>query len=125
MKPDEAKTICIFLPLPPRALSPNARIHWAIKARATKAYRRTCYIMALAAPRTTGKPRWSHAIARATFYHAQRRRRDGDNLLASLKAAFDGIVDAGLLLDDAGLTHLPVRQEIDRDNPRVEILIKK
>ena len=31
--------ITITLPLPPKELSPNARPHWAVKARAIKSYR--------------------------------------------------------------------------------------
>lgn len=52
------------------------------------------------------------------------RRRDRDNLLASLKAAFDGIADAGLVENDAGLTHLPVHIVIDpRTCPCVSLFI--
>ena len=31
--------LTITLPLPPACLSPNARVHWRVKAKATKAYR--------------------------------------------------------------------------------------
>jgi Holliday junction resolvase RusA-like endonuclease len=58
------------------------------------------------------KPRhWTPAkrvTIQATLWHKTNRRRDGDNALASLKAAFDGLVDAGILADDSGVTHLPV-----------------
>jgi len=33
---------------------------------------------------------WPAATIQATFYHAQARRRDSDNLAASLKSAVDG-----------------------------------
>lgn len=64
---------------------------------------------------------WRSATTQATFYHKDSRRRDRDNLLASIKAGFDGLRDAGLLIDDDELTHLPVVREVDRSNPRVEI----
>lgn len=67
---------------------------------------------------------WQRAMARVTFFHAVRRRRDRDNALASLKSAFDGIVDGGVLADDAGLTFGPVMLEIDREFPRVEIEVQ-
>ncbi len=55
------------------------------------------------------------ASCRATFYVKCRRRRDGDNALASLKAAFDGLQDGGLIADDSGLIHHPVRFVVDKE----------
>ncbi|MHC4302285.1 MAG: hypothetical protein ACYS7Y_33920, partial [Planctomycetota bacterium] len=53
------------------------------------------------------------------------RTRDPDNANASLKAAYDGIVDAGLVKDDDWYTmkRLPPIQKIDYDCPRVELKI--
>ena len=45
------------------------------------------------------------------FRFGDKRRRDKDNLLASLKAAFDGLTDAGVWTDDSEATYLPVRIE--------------
>lgn len=100
-------TVTIYLPLPPAALKPNARVHWRTKAKATKAYRETARWAALV-PHPSA---WKSAEIQAHFRFKQDRRRDRDNLLASLKAAFDGLVDARLLADDSGLTHLPVTFE--------------
>jgi len=118
------ESVTITLPLPPKSLSPNARVHWAVKAKAVKAYRR------IAACRTgialgLLRPYWTHATTQVTFYHARKARRDPDNLLASLKPIFDGLVDAGLLADDEYLTHLPVVKLIDSDNPRVVLTITR
>ena len=114
--------LTVTLRLPDLALSPNARVHWAQKAAATRAYRTLAHVRGLEALGNVDHlPRWKRATARAIFYVPDRRRRDRDNLLASLKAAFDGFVDAGILEDDAGLTHLPVVIQVDQDNPRVEI----
>jgi crossover junction endodeoxyribonuclease RusA len=112
--------IGVVLPLPARNLSPNSRVCWQAKARSVKAYRLFSFSLAQRYPR-----RWKSAEAEATFYFADRRRRDRDNLLASLKAAFDGIAAAGVVEDDADLTHLPVRIEVDRENPRVEIVLRR
>ena len=38
----------IDLPWPPKELSPNARVHWTKKAKAAKAYRLECFILAKA-----------------------------------------------------------------------------
>lgn len=68
--------------------------------------------------------RLESATVQATFYHKDKRRRDGDNLLAMLKPVWDGMVDAGVFVDDSGLTHLPVVKLVDKDNPRVEITVE-
>lgn len=100
-------TVTIYLPLPPAALNPNARVHWRTKAKATKAYREAAR-WAAHAPHAA---QWKVADIQAHFRFGQDRRRDRDNLLASLKAAFDGLVDAGLLADDSGVVLLPVTYE--------------
>ena len=112
--------IGVVLPLPDRRLSPNSRVCWQAKARSVKAYRAFSFSLAQRYPQ-----RWKAASAEATFYFRDKRRRDRDNLLASLKAAFDGIAAAGVVEDDADLTHLPVRVEVDRENPRVEIILRR
>jgi crossover junction endodeoxyribonuclease RusA len=111
------------LPLPPKALSPNARVHWRPKARAIAEYRAAACLAGWEIPARL-RPTWAEATAQLTFYFRTKRRRDRDNLAASMKAAFDGLVDAGILADDAGLHHEPVRMEIDRERPRVEITIR-
>ena len=55
------------------------------------------------------------------WYARDSRRRDRDNCLASLKATFDGLTDSGLLVDDSGITHLPLVLAVDPKNPRVEL----
>ena len=44
---------------------------------------------------------------------------------ASLKAAYDGLVDAHLLADDSGITHLPAFVAKDAKQPRVEITVER
>jgi crossover junction endodeoxyribonuclease RusA len=117
-------TFKIVLPLPPKALSPNARSHWRTKAAATKNYRLAAKLQTRTEMLRLGyaaMPPLRWATECATFYFSNERGRDGDNLLASLKSAFDGIADAGLLGNDKNLTHAPVQQKIDKADPRVEI----
>lgn len=113
-------TIRLTLPLPPKDCSPNARGHWATKARAVKAYRQRAEMEARRIP-ASQRAAWTAATTRAVFYLRDRRRRDRDNLAASLKAAWDGLTDAGVLADDHGLRHEPTGVEVDRASPRVEI----
>jgi Holliday junction resolvase RusA-like endonuclease len=110
----------ITLPLPPRVLHPNGRAHWAKKAKAVREYRGRAWAEAYRAA-FPNPPRWAAAEVRATFYFATDRRRDGDGATSSLKAAFDGIADAGIVADDAGMVHHPPVLRVDREAPRVEI----
>lgn len=89
--------------------------------KAKKSYRETAHAFAQKALKR--KPKWSVAKVQCHFFHQVKRRRDGDNLLASMKSAFDGLVDAGVFTDDSGLIHLPVQKSIDKESPRVEITI--
>lgn len=114
----------ITLPLPNKNLSPNARCHWRVKAKATKRARADACIAGYCECRGS-RPRWSSATVQATFFFRSKIRRDRDNLLASLKAVFDGLADSGLIANDSGLTHLPVKIEIDKADPRVELMIEQ
>lgn len=110
----------VVLRLPPKELSPNARPHRMAKAAATKLYRQLAWATAREALGRS-RPKWTEATARVTFYFARPGRRDRDNLISSLKSAFDGLVDAGLLVDDENLIVLPPKREVDASRPRVEI----
>jgi len=116
--------ILITLPLPLAELSPNARVFWAKKAKITKAYREYTWAETKKRLGRSDPPRWAEATVQATFYYPTAHKHDRDNALASLKAAFDGIADAGVVENDAGLIHLPVKMEIDRDRPRLELVIE-
>ena len=119
----------IILGLPPRILSPNAH-HATIggqfaKASATKKYRRLAK-EATEEERIESAP-WRKAVVTPIYYHARKGRRDDDNFVGSLKAAYDGIVDAGLLPDDDSehMTKMPPKFRIDKKHPRVEITITR
>ena len=115
------QAVVIELDLPPRCLSPNARAHYFTRASAVKRYRTLamwCTVEAMAkAGLSTNGCHWQQVTVQCTFRFAQRRRRDKDNLLASMKAAFDGIADSGLVVDDSAMTHLPVEISIDPTRP--------
>ena len=70
---------------------------------------------------------WELVTMQATFYHKDKRRRDGVNFNAMLKPAQDGIVDAGLVIDDdsESWTTQPPIFKMDKSYPRVEIKIER
>jgi crossover junction endodeoxyribonuclease RusA len=88
----------IDLPWPDKILSPNARVHWAPKAKASRAARETAW--ALVRQTYVHAPSWARVAVSYTFCPPDKRRRDRDNLIASMKAATDGIADA-LEIDDS------------------------
>lgn len=115
-------SVFIELSLPPPQCKPNGRYHWRAKMGPVKAYRCTAKMAAVAALGRMNPPKWKEARAQLTFYFRDRRRRDADNLLASAKQIFDGLTDAGVLDDDKGLSHNPVRCFVDK-RTRVEVVV--
>jgi crossover junction endodeoxyribonuclease RusA len=90
----------VTLSWPHKDLSPNARVHWARKAQLVKLERADAGWRTVCALGTSVKPKWPSATVSMTFCPPDKRRRDKDNLIASMKAANDGISDA-LGVDDS------------------------
>ena len=82
----------IRLPWPAKELSPNARLHWAAKAKHTKAARTTAYWLTEASGALV---EGDGAIPlRITFRAPDKRQRDRDNCISACKSYMDGIADA-------------------------------
>lgn len=89
----------LIMPWPSmRELSPNWRGHWSGKARAKKRLREAWAIQA----KQQGGYRLlvDRLIVKLEFVPPDRRHRDLDNLLASVKAGLDGLADV-LGVDDS------------------------
>ena len=84
----------IVLPWPARELHPNARVHWAVKRKHSRAAREAGYIAAIAAGARDAEYGPGRLQVWIDGYACDRRRRDADGLLSSLKPALDGIADA-------------------------------
>lgn len=95
----------IELGWPHKHLSPNARAHWAAKAKATRTARREAYYAAKAAG--IGEMDAKEFRVTTFFSPPGRHSYDEDNLKARCKALYDGIADA-LGLDDKLFRHQPV-----------------
>jgi Holliday junction resolvase RusA-like endonuclease len=115
-------SLTITLPLPPKEVRNNARVHWAKKAKAVKAYRFEAMFAALQAI-AGNAPFWKKANVRVTAYFPTARHLDPDGLIGALKPAFDGLQDAGVIENDKNLW--PERPVIvtRNKNPRVELVI--
>lgn len=121
------ESVTIILPLPPKVLQPNCTVGTIgsrfMKAAATKRYRRLAK-EAVEAECIETAP-WGKLSVKARFYFKTTRNRDPDNATGSLKAAYDGIVDAGLVVDD-DYEHMEREKPIfsgDHNHPRVELTI--
>lgn len=87
----------IQLPWDKPPLNANQRMHWTTRARHTKTIRGATYFLALDAKLPTGQ---SHVAVALHYQPRDNRRRDADNLVPTLKACCDGLVDAYLVADD-------------------------
>jgi crossover junction endodeoxyribonuclease RusA len=79
----------IFLPWPDRRLSPNARVHWSSLARAKKSAKLAAFYLTKEAG--LDRIEADSLTVRYSFFPPSRRAYDLDNLVASMKAAADGI----------------------------------
>ncbi len=125
----QKEVITIVLPLPNPVLSPNNPVGSIggrmMKAAASKKYRRLACEAVEAVGVESGP--WSVVGVKAMFYHKNTRRRDQDNAMASLKAAYDGIVDSGLVSDD-DYNHMKRESPeflVDKSNPCVILVITR
>jgi crossover junction endodeoxyribonuclease RusA len=87
----------IKIPWPPKYLSPNSRVHWAKKAKSAKKYKADCFFLAKNAGLVEVNSK--KIDVHIDFYAPDKRRRDIDNLIASIKNGLDGIADA-IKVDD-------------------------
>ena len=78
----------LTMPWPPKELSPNARLHWAKKAAAVKAYKNVC--MWTMKAKGDGYMKGASKF-KITFCPPSKRRMDADNMVARFKAGFDAL----------------------------------
>lgn len=88
----------VILHWPTSRLSPNARVHWSIKARAVKNHRKICWAMTkeqvFPIPQMDGP-----LLLEYIFNPPNNRPFDKDNLIGRMKSGIDGVCDA-LKIDD-------------------------
>lgn len=86
--------INLVFPWPDRELSPNARKNFRQKAKSVSISRQYARFLTLSGqPQLVFSPS-ARLETTLTFYPPDNRKRDIDNLLASMKSSLDGIFDA-------------------------------
>lgn len=83
-----------YLPYTSPPLTENQRFHHQKKARIVKQVRQTAFILA------HGIPPLGRCEVHLTWYVTTKHRRDEDNIVPTLKALCDGLVDAHIVADD-------------------------
>ncbi|OSM43477.1 hypothetical protein [Nesterenkonia sp. PF2B19] len=86
----------LFIPQPADWINANQREHWAPRARRTKEWRRTAGLMA----RTARIGPYQRIHVTAHVHKKTRHAYDAHNLVPTLKAVMDGLVDAQVIPDD-------------------------
>jgi hypothetical protein len=103
-------------------LTENQRLHWAPKSKLVREVRGWAGVLF----RSTRFADWPIAVE-MTWYVNDKRKRDEENTIPTLKALCDGLVDAGVVPDD---TPEYMRKEmprivLDRNTPpRIVLTIK-
>jgi crossover junction endodeoxyribonuclease RusA len=113
--------LALDLPWPSPDLSPNARVHWAKKARAAKKARSLAGWTAVQ-HRQMECFKNQQLLVSAIFSPPDGRPRDTDNMLASVKPYFDGIADV-IGVDDSKW-QLAIQREEPRPLGNVRIQIE-
>lgn len=96
-----------------RPLSLNDRMHWMLKAKHTRQWREATLVLARAAR----IPSCERVKIELFYTPRDGRARDPLNLVATLKACEDGIVDAKVIPDDSALHHTSVMPVITEPGP--------
>jgi hypothetical protein len=120
----DGDVVTVVLPLPDRATHQNASSPGAFREKAD-AIRERRALACRTAQQCGWKPRWARAVCEARFYFAVRRKRDTPQLVAWLKASVDGLQDAGLVVDDNGISIPEPVVEIDPDRPRLVLTLRE
>lgn len=102
-------------------LNMNQRMHHMARARVTRQIREE----ATWRTRALAKLKPARITVEMHYWPRDKRRRDADNLIATAKPFYDGVVDAGVVPDDTPefmVKRMPVIHAPDGD-PRVEFHI--
>ncbi len=115
-------SIVIHLPYDKPPLSMNSRDHWRKKASVTAELRWLVASKVRALQLTPVR----HVTLELHYVPRDARRRDEDNLVATMKPCCDAIVDAGLVKDDAPqwmTKRMPIIDPPDPANPHLYLVI--
>lgn len=114
--------LTIDLPWPPRALHPNARVHYLTKSSTARKYRSDCFFLTIDALKGT-RPDFRAVDVHLEFSPPDSRHRDDDGMVAAFKNGRDGVADALRCNDRNWKTSHEVGEQVE--NGRVRLTITK
>lgn len=120
------RTVVIDMPLPPRECHQNRsgrRDGWREEAAARRGARQYARAAVVQAYHGQEIPRWERCAVGLHFRYPDKRRRDLFNFAGACKAYLDGMGDAGVYRDDAGIVWGTLSCEVDAANPGVTITV--
>lgn len=112
-------SITVQITVPPPGVWPNTLKPKRWRSPIVKRLRAEARVCAIEALNGRDPPRWEHAKFHTLFRFAKHHKRDKLNGLAALKAAIDGIVDAGIITNDETLEPDGVTMEYRSATPGV------
>ena len=116
------RELYVRLPYTTPPLSLNDRMHWRAKAKIVRDVRD--YVSTTLQAMEPGRA--DYVWIRLHYVPRDGRRRDSDNLVATLKACKDGVVDAGIVPDDTPdwiTWHPPIIDQPEPHNPHLYLII--
>lgn len=115
----EINTFTITLKHPPQEVRPNARVHWATKAKHVKLCRSSAFWVCKKALQNTGFQFMPSSYGITWYFFGQ--VPDADNCLSSCKAYLDGCCDA-FKIDDKTLVLTHINRLRDKEKKgKIEI----
>lgn len=109
-----------------KPLSLNERLHWAAKNQRTQEIRTAVAMLAMHGPYKI--PHYERVTVQLEWRPRTAHKRDGDNLAPTIKAAVDGLRDAGVIEDDdtGRVTHLPLvlLPPVPREPARIWLVVR-
>lgn len=102
-------------------LSLNQRLHHFEKARITREVREATVLLARRIPAL------GSCEVTLTWFVIDRRKRDAENPVPTLKAMCDGLVDQGVVVDDTPqymVKHMPIIQWIDKATDSAHMVLR-
>ena len=110
-----SRSVVVTIPTAPaKELMPNQQskqAHWSPRSRARKAFRNEAAWQAAMMLPADWEPMAGSVALGIHVHWPKRRRPDLDAVVASCKAAIDGIADAGVIADDKQIKKLTATQE--------------
>lgn len=108
---------------PHRDLHPNSRVHWSRRAKASKGARALACLLAKGEGWKPSAAPEGRIHVWIDGYPKDRRRRDADGLLSSMKPYLDGIADALGVDDRRFVPHPYIKDEVRGPYGEVRIRI--